>query len=122
MQRSRISARVSSIDEGAAAGRDHPGRPLDQPGDHPALAVAEMGLAEPLENLGDAQARRRLDLRVGIDEGQAEPLRQPPADGRLARAHQPDERDRAFRRLVARPPCSGGYTERAALGQKARHA
>ena len=97
MQRSRISARVSSFDEGAAAGRDHPRRSLDQPGDHPALAVAEMRLAEALENLGDAEPRRRLDLAVGVDEGQAEPLRQPPPDGRLARAHQPDERDRLFR-------------------------
>ena len=59
MQRSRISARVSLVHEGAAAGRDHLGRALDQPRDHPPLAVAEARLAEAVENLGDARGPRR---------------------------------------------------------------
>ena len=41
--------------------------------------------------LGDGEAVRRLDLMIGIDEGQAEPLRQPPPHGGLARAHHSDE-------------------------------
>ena len=84
------------VDEGAAAGGDHLARALDQPRHHPPLAVAEMGLAEPLENLGDAEARGRLDLGIGVGEGQREAFRQPPADAGLARAHQADERDRLF--------------------------
>jgi len=35
-----------------------------------------------------------LDRHVAIDERQAESPGQPPADGRLARAHQADQHDR----------------------------
>ena len=78
------------IDEGAAAGRQDMRRPLQQALDHPPLAVAERGLAEALEDLLDRAAGRGLDLVVGIDEVQPEPLRQAAADRGLARPHQAD--------------------------------
>jgi hypothetical protein len=51
-------------------------RIAEQARDHPALAVAEGLLAMHFENVGDAAAGGGLDLAVGIDEGQAEMLRQ----------------------------------------------
>src|SRR3546814_1226890 len=54
------------IDEGATAGRDHPGRPVDQPRDHPPLAVPEAVFAEAVEDFGDAVVRRPFDLLVRI--------------------------------------------------------
>ena len=62
-----------------------------QAGDHPALAGAELGLAEALEELRDRAAGRALDLVVGVDERQAELERQPLADRALAGAHQAHE-------------------------------
>jgi hypothetical protein len=59
------------IDEGPAAGREDLGRSVDQPGDHPALAVAEAGFAEGREDFRDRELGRLLDLVVGIDEGNA---------------------------------------------------
>ena len=78
------------VDEGAAAGRDHLGRAVDQPGDHAALPVAEMRLAEALEDIGDRHAGRRLDLLIGIDKGQPHPLR--PAGGRRSICPRPSGR------------------------------
>ena len=40
---------------------------------------------------------RGLDLRIGIDEGQLQPRRQPPADIGLAGAHQADQHEAAWR-------------------------
>ena len=89
------------VEEGAAAGRQNLG-PLDeQPRDHPALALAKIGFAEALENLRDRHLRARLDFGVGIDEGQAEALGEPLADGGLSRAHHAHEHDRT-------PAKSGG--------------
>ena len=82
------------VHERAAAGRKHLGSLVEQAGDHLALAVAEIGLAEALENFGDRHPRAGLDLRVGVDERQAEPLRQTAADGGLAGAHHADQHDR----------------------------
>ena len=48
-------------------------------------------LAVFLEELGDRAAGGALDLVVGVDERQAEPHRQPLADGALACAHQAHE-------------------------------
>ena len=46
------------------------------------------------KNLLDAgAARRRLDLGIGIGEGDAEPLRQPTPDAGLAGTHQANQRD-----------------------------
>ena len=50
-------------------------------------------LAMALEDLGDRAAGGRLDLVVGIDEGQLQALRQALADAGLADAHQPDQDD-----------------------------
>ena len=44
------------------------------------------------------QPAARLDLVVGVDERQAEALRQPPPDRGLAGAHQADEDDGARQR------------------------
>ena len=81
--------------EGAAAGRDHRRAAVEQPRDHPRLAVAEMRLAMGLENVGDRHARRGLDLGIGIDKGQLEPGRHPPPDGGLAGPHHADQHDAA---------------------------
>ena len=47
------------------------------------------------ENIRDGHAGGLLDLGVGVDERDAEPLRQPPPDRRLAGAHHADQHDRA---------------------------
>ena len=65
-------------------------RTLEQPLDDPPLAVAKLGLAEPFEEFRDRAARGAFYLVVGIDEGEAEPVRQPFADCALAGTHQPD--------------------------------
>jgi hypothetical protein len=52
-------------------------RPVQQALDDAALAGAELGLAEALEELRDGAARGTLDFVVGVDERQAEPERQP---------------------------------------------
>src|SRR3546814_11772440 len=94
-----------------------------QPRDHAALAVAEIGLAEPLEDVGNRHARGRFDLGVGIDERQTEPGREPFAHGRLAHAHQSDEHDRlALPGLFSGPALhhrGRGYTAWPSLGPKA---
>ena len=82
------------LDEGAAAGGDDALALADQPRQHPPFAVAEIGFAMRGENFGDGHAMGGFDLVVGIDEGEAEPLREPPADRRLARAHHADEDQR----------------------------
>ena len=51
----------------AAAGRDHRRLFADQPGDHPAFAVAEVGLAETLEDFAHAHPRRAFDLIIRVD-------------------------------------------------------
>ena len=88
---------------GAAAGRKHLRAVFQQPRDDLALALAEIGLAVLGEDLADARACRHLDLAVGVDEGEVEPVRQPPAHGGLARAHQPDQHD---------APRSEGFADR----------
>ena len=42
------------------------------------------------EYVGDAHAGSAFDLRVGIDERDAEPRAEPAADRRFADAHHPD--------------------------------
>lgn len=84
------------VGESSAAGRDHMRRTLQQAGYHQPLAVAEMILAEPFENLSDAETRRFLDLLVRIGEGQIEPPGQASPHAGLARAHQADEDDRSI--------------------------
>ena len=80
---------------GAAAGRQHLRAAVEQARDHARFAGAEIRLAIGGEDLRDGHAGSRLDLGVRIDEADAEPLRQPPADRGLARSHHADEHDRA---------------------------
>ena len=96
------------VEEGAAAGRQHLGAAVEQTGDHPALAVAKIGLAEPLEDLGDRHLRAGLDLVVGVDKGQAELLGEPFADRGLAGPHHADEHDRPAAQRGDQP-CGLGY-------------
>ncbi len=73
------------VHEGAAAGGQHMRRLVQQPGDHPALAVAEGRLAHLGEDLGDRAAGRGLDLGVGVAERQVQGGGQAAADAGLAR-------------------------------------
>ena len=84
------------VEIGAAARSDHP-RPLrQQSSHHPALAVAERGLAVLGEDVGDGHAGRPLDLGVGIDELEPETTGETAPRRGLAATHQADEDDRAF--------------------------
>ena len=80
--------------EGAAAGRQHRRAAVEQPRDHPRLAVPEMRLAMGLEDIRDRHAGRRLDLGIGVEKRQPQPRRQPPSDGGFAGAHHPHQHDR----------------------------
>ena len=86
------------VEIGAAAGRQDVRRPVQQALDDAALAGAELGLAEAVEELRDGAARGTLDFVVGVDERQAEPEGQALDDRALADPHQPDEGDGARRR------------------------
>ena len=98
------------VDEGAAAGCDHSDLALDQPRDQPPLAVAEILLAIALEHSAGGIAGGILDRGVAVDEWQAEPLRQPPADRRLADAHQADEDHRPVETLAEIHHLTGLYS------------
>ena len=81
--------------EGAAAGGDHGRAAIEQPRDHPRLAVAEIRLAMGREDFRNGHTGMgRLDLDIGVEKRQAQPGRQPPADGGLAGAHHADQHDR----------------------------
>jgi hypothetical protein len=91
-----MARRVPRLDEGAAAGGEHDRLAArQQAGDDAALALAEMGLAVPAEDLADRGAGRLLDLGVGVAEGQTPARGQPAADGRLAGARHPHQHDGA---------------------------
>ena len=81
----------------AAAGREHH-RPLvvEHGLQHVALEAAIVVLAVQREELGEAQVGGLLDAAVELDEGHAQPARQPAADRRLARAAQAEQRDDRF--------------------------
>ena len=83
------------IDEGAAAGGDDALALPDQTRQNAPFAVAEIGFSVRGENLGYGQTMGGFDFMIGIDERQAEPLGEPFADRRLARAHHADEDERA---------------------------
>ena len=88
-------ARVG-IHEGAPTGGQHLRPAAQQPPNHFRLTVPEMRLAILGEDIGDRHARHLLDLLVGIDERQRQPVRQPPPDCRFAAAHQPDHHQRSI--------------------------
>ena len=84
------------VDEGAAAGGDDARTLAEQARHDPALAGAEIGLAVLLEDLRDGHAGRPFDLRVGIDELEAETAREASPRRGLAAAHKTDEHDGAL--------------------------
>ncbi len=86
-------------EERSAAGRDDARRRRDQPPHLLSLPPPERGLALPVKDFRQAEARLSLDLFVRIGEGEAEPLRERPADARLSGAHHPHEHDRASEKL-----------------------
>ena len=57
------------------------------------LAVAIIVFPKAFEDFGGGEARGILNRRIAVDERQAQPLGQPPADRRLASPHQADEYD-----------------------------
>ena len=96
--------------EGAAAGRDHAGAAIEQPRDHPRLAVPKMRLAMGLENVRYRHPGRRLDLQIGVEKRQPQPRRQPPSDGGFAGAHHAHKHDRTRsqrRRYLGLLGCAG---------------
>ena len=87
------------VDENVAARRDHADFAIDEAGDEAALAVAEIGLPEPFEDLGRRVSRGIFDRRIRVDEGEVEAPGETTADSRLAGAHQSDEYDRSIEPL-----------------------
>ena len=55
------------------------------------------------EDLADGRPGGRLDLAVGVDEGQLETARKPLPHGGLASAHEPDQHDAARPEALADP-------------------
>ena len=111
------------IDEGAAAGGDDPDVAIDQPRDQPALAVAEIMFAIAFEQTSAALAPAASSIATSLStNGRPRRLRQAPADGRLAGAHQADEHDRSiemFDQLFTLSDPFGGAIHRACkVGQK----
>ncbi len=81
------------VDERAPAGGQYVGRTIEQPGDHPALAVAERRFAILLEDVDDGPSGRHLDLGVGILERHGQGAGEAAADAGLAHAHESDQGD-----------------------------
>ena len=92
------------IHERAAAGREHQGPAIEQAGDHLALALTEIELAETLEDLGNGQLRAGFDFGVGVDERQSEPGRKPLPDRGFPGSHHTDENHRAAAERGRHPP------------------
>ena len=83
------------IHEGAATGRQDLGAAFEEPRDHPRFGGAEFGLAVGLEDFRNAPLRGFFDLRVGVDERNAQAGCKPATHGRLAGPHHPHQHDRA---------------------------
>ena len=80
-----------ALREGSAARGDDRRSAVEQPGDHPRLAIPEIGLAMCQENVRYRHAGRRLDLDIGVEKRQPQPCRQPAADRGFAGAHHADQ-------------------------------
>jgi hypothetical protein len=91
------SSRIG-IHEGAAARRQDQWVAGQQPSDHPALAIAEIGLAIAGEQFGDGAAGRKLDLGIGVAERQSESGGEAAADAGFAGAHQAHQHQAAPRK------------------------
>src|SRR5579862_10025724 len=76
----------------ATPGGEHDAGHLSQRLDRLALAQPKACLAFLLEDVGDVDTRASLDLTVAVVEWQVQGAREMAADGRLARAHRPDEK------------------------------
>src|SRR5690606_22288417 len=81
------------IEYRAATRRHQHARTDGQRIEHVPLAGAKARLAFLLEDVGDVDAGERLDLGVAVHERQAEPGRELPSDGALARSHGTHEED-----------------------------
>jgi hypothetical protein len=105
------------LDKSAAAGRDHAGALIEQPGDDSPFAVAELGFPELCEHLAGGQPARIADRIVAVDEVQFQPFGEPPPDCGLASTHHSDKRDRTVetRNEVGH---RSGYTAAVKVGQK----
>ena len=81
--------------EGAAAGRQHDRPAVEQARDHAAPRRRENTARRGARRSPGWSYRRRPRSRLSAStKPQAEPRRQPPADGRLADAHHADQHDR----------------------------
>ena len=80
-----------SIHERAPACRQNHRTVVEKPSDHLALALAKIGLAEPLENFRDRQLRPGLDFGVSVDEAKPKLRRKALADRGLPGAHHADQ-------------------------------
>src|SRR6185369_4245619 len=109
------------IDEHSAAGRNDLDLAVDQPRHEPPLTVAIILLAVALEELAPRQADRFLDLRIAVDERQAEPPGEPSPDSRLSYPHQTHQNDGAIKTLRQIHRSKGLYSGFRAR-QKRRHA
>ena len=81
----------------AATQRDHCVGLVEQPRRDALLEGPEGRLAVVAEDRADRLAGLGLDLVVGVEEPPPQPLGQAHAGGRLARAHEPDQRQVAVR-------------------------
>ena len=79
--------------ESTAAGRKHACSAVEQPRDHPRLAIPEMRLAMGFENIGNRHPGGGLDLGIGVEKRQPQPRRQSATDGGLAGSHHADHHD-----------------------------
>ena len=104
MPRAASRSRFSAQEHRAAAGREHDARGRGQLVDHVALADAEALFALALEDVGDVDARARLDLGIAVGERQPEPAGELPANRRLAGTHRADEEDTTLRAARGRSP------------------
>ena len=109
---------------GTTAGREHDWWAGEEARDHPAFAVAEMLLPVAGKDFCDRHASGGLDLGIGIAEGQAEAMREAPADRRFSRARHAHENHRP--RLLRTQGSSGRFGQRNGVrqefkGKVARH-
>ena len=77
--------------DGATARRQHDMTTLREHINDMLLALTETGLTLDIEYPRNVGAGTRLDFMIGIEELPMQQLGELPADGRLARAHGPDQ-------------------------------
>ena len=85
------STHLRRLDRAAAEGDDRVGVREDHR--RPRFPLAKARLAVTLEDLGDRQLERLLDLGVEVEGDPAEALAECGGERRLPGAHEPDDRD-----------------------------